>query len=182
MSNPFETLQKFKSRLGKPVRPIIELQKDCSLVNIITNPVQEGNAIRDYAHDETWLCDPNTKTTAVYIDGVFKGLGHFATEEGYCINAEKVVEPLREIPNDKIKENCEIVPASELPEGVKPTPGHTIVKGLKLSYKGIFSRLLDGGIIERGSQLKPAMTQTLVYCALVGLTMFMMGMSYAARH
>ena len=87
--NPIESIQKFRSRMGKPIRPVIELQKDCSLVNIITTSVQDGNVVRDFAHDETWTVDPSQKSIAVYIEGVFKGLGHFASEEGVVVDIEK---------------------------------------------------------------------------------------------
>lgn len=149
--------------MGKPIRPVIELQKDCSLVNIITTSVQDGNVVRDFAHDETWAVDPSQKSIAVYIDGVFKGLGHFASEEGVVVDIEKSITLEREV--EKTDKEGNIT--------------KTTISGYRLIYKGIFSKLIDGAIVERGSALKPNMTQTIIYCVLVGLTGFMMGMAYA---
>lgn len=149
MYNPLDTIRKFQSRLGKPIRPIIELQKDARIINILTTPVQEGNLINDTYRSEGWEVPSDSTASAVYIDGVFKGMGFFAGEEGVIL---------------KIKKEVTI----ENPEG----------KIITASYKGIIGRLLDANLIERGSALKPSMMQTLIYCFLIGGFCFMAGMSY----
>ena len=57
--------------------------------------------------------------------------------------------------------------------------GKLILIEITAAYKGIIGKLLDAALIERGSALKPSMMQTLIYCALVGLMMFLAGMMYS---
>ena len=149
MYNPLDTVRRFLLRIGKPIRPIIELQKGGSIVNIITTTVQTENLISDTYHAEGWEVQPDSKASAIYVDGLFKGMGFFAGEEGVILSIRKDVELL-----DK--------------------DGNVITA----SYKGIIGKLLDASLYERGSALKPSMMQTLIYCALVGLVAFMAGMSY----
>lgn len=149
MFNPFETIRKFQSRIGKPIRPIIELQKNGSIVNIVTTAVQTENLISDTYHAEGWEIDSDTAASAIYVDGIFKGMGFFAGEEGKVL---KIVKDVNLIDS----------------EG----------KVITASYKGIIGKLLDASLYERGSALKPSMMQTLIYCALVGIMCFMAGMSY----
>lgn len=137
------------SRIGKPIRPLIELQKNGSIVNVITTAVQDGNLISDAYKAEAWEVHPESIASAIYIDGIFKGMGFFAGEEGQILTIKKDVVLL----DDK---------------------GHNITA----SYKGIFGKLLDAALYERGSALKPSMMQTIIYCILTGLMMFMAGMSY----
>lgn len=91
MLNPLLTLKKIKSRMGKPIRPIVELQKDCSVVNVITTTVQTEGMINDTYQSNAWEVPANAKTTAVYVDGIFKGVGYFAGEEGVILDAMKDV-------------------------------------------------------------------------------------------
>ena len=149
MYNPLDTIRRFASRIGKPIRPIIELQKDASIVNIITSSVQTENMINDVYHTEAWEVTPDSRASAIYIDGVFKGMGFFVGEEGVVLSIKKDV-----VIEDEDKHN------------------------ITAAYKGLLGRLLDASLLERGSALKPSMMQTLIYCALVGLFMFMAGMSY----
>jgi hypothetical protein len=149
MYNPLDTFRRFQSRIGKPIRPIIELQKDASIVNILTTPVQTENLINDTYRAEGWEIPAGSRARAIYIDGLFKGMGFFAGEEGIILDMGKVVE-------------------------LQDKEGHTITA----SYKGIIGKLLDASLYERGSALKPSMMQTLIYCALFGLVAFMLGMSY----
>jgi hypothetical protein len=149
MFNLFDTIRKYRSRLGKPIRPIVELQKNARIVNILTTPVQDGNIINDTYRSEGWEVSPDSVASAIYIDGVFKGMGFFAGEEGVILTVRKEVIILDEKAN--------VITAS---------------------YKGIIGRLLDANLIERGSALKPSLTQTLIYCLLVGGFCFMAGMSY----
>lgn len=161
MFNPIETVQKIKSRLGKPVRPVIELQKNASILNIITNSIQDGNVLRDTYHDETWAIDPESRSVAVYIDGVFKGIGHWACELGVTTNLTMDIKPQKEIEITK--------------DGETTT---TKVPAFVMVFKGIFSKLIDGAIIEKGSALKPSMMQTIIYCIVALAFGFMAGMSY----
>jgi len=149
MFNLIDLYRKFKSRLGKPIRPIIELQKGCAVVNILTTPVQDGNIITDTYHSEGWEVQPTQLAHAIYIDGVFKGMGFFADEVGAILNVSKEVEAT-----------------------------DPLGKKLTAAFKGIIGQLLDAQLIERGSALKPSLTQTLIYCILVGGFCFMAGMSY----
>ena len=149
MYNPLDTLRRFQSRIGKPIRPIIELQKDASIVNILTTPVQTENLINDTYRTEGWEIPTGTKASAIYVDGLFKGMGFFAGEEGVILSVKKEV-------------------TLEDKDG----------KVITASYKGIIGKLLDASLYERGSALKPSMMQTLIYCFLVGLVAFMLGMSY----
>lgn len=144
MINPFESIQKFRSRLGKPIRPVVEIQSDASVVNIITNSIQDGNVIRDFAHDETWVKPTDAKTTAVYIDGVFKGMGYYASEEGVICNVNKEITLQRE-----------------------DTEGN-ISNVFNFSYKGIFSKMIDAKLLEMGSALKSTMTDKLIF-GFIGL-------------
>lgn len=149
MYNPLDTIRRFKSRIGKPIRPIIELQKDGSIVNVITTAIQEGNIINDTYKAEAWEIPVDSRSVAVYIDGVFKGMGFFAGEEGVVLKLSKDVNIV-----DK--------------DG----------KSITAAYKGILGKLLDAGLYERGSALKPSMMQTLIYCAMTAALCFMAGMSY----
>ena len=149
MYNPLDTVRRFLLRIGKPIRPIIEIQKGGSIVNVITTTIQTENLISDTYHAEGWEVQPDSKASAIYVDGLFRGMGFFAGEEGVILSIRKDVELL-----DK--------------------DGNVITA----SYKGIIGKLLDASLYERGSALKPSMMQTLIYCALVGLVAFMAGMSY----
>ena len=160
MFNPIDLYRKFKSRLGKPIRPIIELQKGCAVVNILTTPVQDGNIITDTYHSEGWEVQPTQLAHAIYIDGVFKGMGFFADEVGAILNVSKNVEAYQEV--------------DVFTGGVKTKE----LKRLYCAFKGIIGQLLDAQLIERGSALKPSLTQTLIYCILVAGFFFMAGMSY----
>ena len=149
MYNPLDTVRRFRSRMGKPIRPIIELQKDGSIVNVITTAIQEGNVINDTYKAEAWEIPVGSRSVAVYIDGIFKGMGFFAGEEGVILKLSKDVNIV-----DK--------------DG----------KSITAAYKGILGKLLDAGLYERGSALKPSMMQTIIYCAMTAALCFMAGMSY----
>jgi len=194
MYNPLETIRKFQSRLGKPIRPIIELQKNGSVVNIVTNTIQCENMISDTYRVEAWELHPETKASAIYIDGVFKGMGFFAGEEGHILSTK--IEDIREDEQEGIDQEdllgmevgttMKVQKDVELYNIVKDKEGNpvlndkgewTAVRILTAAYKGINGKLLDASILERGSALKPSFMQTAIYCVLVGLTCFMMGMT-----
>ena len=150
MFNPLEKIRKFQSQIGKPIRPLIELQKGTSIVNILTKTVQTENMINDSIRSDAWEIPKDAIASAIYIDGIFKGMGFFASEEGIILQATKTID-------------------------LKDTDGNTI----SFNAKGIWGKLLDASLIERGSALKPSMAQVIVYCILVGGMAFMAGMSYA---
>ena len=166
MINPLNTIRKIRSRIGKPIRTIIEVQNDCSVVEITTDSIRDGNLIRDISHDKTWALPVGSKTVAIYIDGIFKGMGHFATEEGVVVNVENEVKLQKEV---KTTDNA----------------GKPIIEnkplGFRLTFTGIFSKLIDAAIIEKGSALKQTWTTSMILIFLFGcMTAFMMGMSYAS--
>ena len=154
------------SRVGKPIRPLIELQKNGSIVNILTTAVQDGNLITDKYKSEAWEVYPGSTASAIYIDGIFKGMGFFAGEEGVIIPVKKEVE-LYTYKTDSNK------------EPMIDKDGKLILIEITAAYKGIIGKLLDAALIERGSALKPSMMQTIIYCLLTGIAMFMAGMMYA---
>lgn len=165
MYNPLDTLRRFRSRIGKPIRPIIEIQKGGSIVNVITTTIQTENLISDTYHAEGWEIQPDSKASAIYVDGLFKGMGFFAGEEGVVIQVKKEVELYSHVTD-----------ANKQP--LYDKDGKPVYVSITASYKGIIGKLLDASLYERGSALKPSMMQTLIYCALVGLVAFMAGMSY----
>lgn len=160
--NPLNTLRKLQSRIGKPIRPIIELQKEGMIINILTKTVQTENMISDPLKSEAWLLPPETPASAIYVDGIFKGMGFFAGEEGVVLKIKKDISLQEEVDSKDAFGN----------------PIKLVQDTIRASYKGLFGKLLDASLIERGSALKPSMMQTLIYCLLVGLVAFMMGMSY----
>jgi len=163
LNNPLDTIRKFQSRLGKPIRPIIEIQKEGSITSILTNTIQTENMIQDQYRNEAWQLDSNCKCTALYIDGVFKGIGYYAHEKGTTIDIKVNVEAYSE----------EI---EELLEGEK----RIIYKGtLHANYKGLLSKLLDASLLERASALKPSLMEKLIFCGIGILIGVLMGMSYA---
>ena len=153
------------SRVGKPIRPLIELQKNGSIVNILTTTVQDGNLISDTYKTEGWEVHPSSTASAIYIDGIFKGMGFFAGEEGVTIPIKKEVE----LYTYKTDENK---------QPVMDKDGNLIAIQITAAYKGIIGRLLDAALIERGSALKPSMMQMIVYILLAGIACFFAGMTY----
>jgi hypothetical protein len=147
--NPIDTFRKFRSRLGKPVRPIIELQKNGSIVNVNTTVIQTENLLSDPYGGEAWELPVESVASAIYVDGVFKGMGFFVGEEGVVLDIRKDVEIS--------SEDGKIITAS---------------------YKGLIGKLLDASLIERGSALKPSMTQVLFYAAMAFVFGAMIGASY----
>jgi hypothetical protein len=147
--NPLDTLKKFRSRLGKPVRPIIELQKNGSIVNVNTTTVQTENLISDVYRGEAWELSPGSVASAIYVDGLFKGMGFFVGDEGVILTIRKDVE-------------------------IHDEDG----KDITMAYKGVIGRLLDASLLERGSALKPTMTQVLFYAAMAFAFGAMVGASY----
>ena len=186
MFNPFDTYKRIKSRIGKPVRPIIELQKGASVVNIVTTTIQTESMIQDTRHGgEAWEVHPEDRASAIYYNGVFQGMGFFVTEEGVTLQmSEGTIEEKPRVKGTTITVNKEVeLWTEEVDEKLRPVLDDNGQPKLRpvmnAVYKGVFGKLLDGSIIERGSALKPSMTQTLIYCCLIGLTAFFMGMRYA---
>jgi hypothetical protein len=161
MFNPIDSVRRFRSRIGKPIRPIIEIQKDASIVNVITTTFQTQNLINDSSRVEAWEVHPKARASAIYIDGVFKGMGFFAGEEGVILQVKKDVD----IQGPALDKDGKIIPGE--------------LKRITFAAKGILGQLLDASLYERGSALKPSMMTTIIYCVLVGGFCFMAGMSYA---
>ena len=153
------------SRVGKPIRPLIELQKNGSIINILTTTVQDGNVITDKYKSEAWEVQPKSVASAIYIDGIFKGMGFFAGEEGAILNVEKDINLKGIVIGDDGKQKFDV-------------NGDPVLQPITFAAKGILGKLLDAALIERGSALKPSMMQTLIYCLLTGIAMFMAGMMY----
>lgn len=156
------------SRIGKPIRPLIELQKNGSIVNVITTAVQDGNLITDAYKAEAWEVHPSSTASAIYIDGIFKGMGFFAGEEGAILQVNKDVNLKGLVIGDDGKPK-------------RDADGNLILQPITFAAKGILGKLLDAALYERGSALKPSMMQTIIYVLLAGLMMFMAGMTYAGH-
>lgn len=123
--------------------------------------------INDAYHSEAWEVLPGAKASAIYVNGLFKGMGFFACEEGVVLEIEKNVHleaPVIVDGKPKLNEK-----------------GEMVLTKVTFAAKGILGRLLDASLYERGSALKPSMMQTLIYVVLAGLVAFMMGMSYAGH-
>jgi hypothetical protein len=163
--NPLDTVRRFQSRIGKPIRPIVEIQKDCSIVNVITTTVQTGNLINDPYRVEAWELPPESKAFALYIDGIFKGMSYFAGEEGRILDTRKEVSLEG--------------PVMDGANYAKDEKGNIKMQKITFAAKGILGALFDAELYKLGSALKPSMMQTMIYCALFGGFMFMAGMSYA---
>lgn len=162
MINPIDTIRKFQSRLGKPIRPIVEFQKQGSILSVVTSTIQTENMIQDQYRNEAWQLHPESKSVAVYIDGVFKGIGYFACEEGHTLNVTEDVDILRE---DRNKDGVLL--------------SEKLIPVIKASYKGLNSKLLDASLLERASALKPSLIEKLVFCGVGVLIGILVGMSYA---
>jgi hypothetical protein len=159
MQNPLDYIRRIQSRLGKPLRPVIELQSGASIVSITTTSVQDGNIISDVYKQEGWEVPPKAKSRPLWIDGIYKGQCFFVTEEGAILDVLKEVE-------------------AETPEWIDSFGVIHKSKKIIVSFKGTIGSLLDAELLKRGSALKPSMMQTMIYCFLVGGFAFMAGMSY----
>jgi len=161
MQNPMNRIRQWQSRLGKPIRPIVELQKDATVCNIITTTIQTENMVQDQYRNVAWELHPTDKTVAVYVDGVFKGIGYFAGEEGQILEMKKEVSLFREdLDEDGNRLSFKWIPV------------------LCVSYSGLMSKLLDASLLERASALKPSLMEKLVFAGIGVLIGVMMGMSY----
>jgi hypothetical protein len=162
MQNPLDTIRKWQAKLGKPIRPIIEFQKNASICSIITTTIQTENMIQDQYRNVAWELHPGDPSVAVYIDGVFKGIGHYAGEEGQILEVKKDVSLFREdLDEDGNRLSQKWIPV------------------LIASYSGLHSKLLDASLLERASALKPSLTEKLIFCGVGILIGILAGMSYA---
>lgn len=186
MAYPTNAIKKFLFRIGKQIEPVIRLPDDGSVVDIRTNTIRDENIVWDTYKNQGWEIAPGQKVHAVYIDGIFKGHGHFVTDEGVAVKMAK-------------EQN-----SSGLTPGPAPAPGpgssHTITparmdlngslmgKALDLHknvslfsskdktvitarYEGHIGTLSGINMIQRGSVLQPSMWSTLIWCLLA----FMLG-------
>jgi hypothetical protein len=162
MQNPLDTIRKWQAKLGKPIRPIVEFQKGTSVCSIVTNSIQTENMIQDQYQNKAWEVHPNDQSVALYIDGVFRGIGHYAGEEGQILNLKKEVSLFREdLDEDGTRLSSNWIPV------------------LCASYSGLHSKLLDASLLERASALKPSLMEKLIFCGVGVLIGIMVGMSYA---
>ena len=162
---------------------------------MITSSVQTENLINDTYHTEAWEVPPDSIASAIYVDGVFKGMGFFAGEEGRVLDVsfDDLREDVKEgiDPEDllgqevgtvaQVEKNVELygpVIDEVTNKPRKNDKGDYILQRITFAAKGILGRLLDASLYERGSALKPSMMQTLIYCFLVGAFAFMAGVSY----
>ena len=150
MQNPLDRVKRFTAKLGKPIRPIAEIQKRGTILNVITTTIENGNVIQDTAGMQIWEKPADARSIAIYVDGVFKGIGFFAEETGILPNVEVIID-------------------AEDPKKNK----------ILASYKGIGGQLLDAAIIERGSALKASFADKLVFAGIGLLLGILAGMSYA---
>lgn len=162
MYNPIAHLKQIRARFGMPLRPIVEFEKDGTIVNVITTSVQDNDFVNDAYHEQRWALTSESKPIALYLNGVYTGMGYVASDEGVVCSITK------DIQIDAEKEITK-------PDG---TTERITVPAYRLTFKGIISKLIDGEIIRRGSSLSVSMTQTLVYCALALMIGLMAGMSW----
>ena len=161
MQNPLDTIRQWQSRLGKPIRPIIEIKKNASMCSIITTTIETENMIQDQYRNTAWELHPDDQAVSLYVDGIFKGVGYFAGEEGQILKMEKKVSLFREDLDEegnRISDKC--------------------IPVLLASYSGLHSKLLDASLLERASALKPPMMEKLIFCGVGILIGVLVGMSY----
>jgi hypothetical protein len=162
MQNPLDTIRQWQSRLGKPIRPIIEIQKNASVCSIVTTAIQTENMVQDQYRNTAWELHPDDQAVSLYIDGIFKGVGYYAGEEGQILKMQKQVSLFRE----DLDEEGNRISSKWIPV-------------MLASYSGLHSKLLDASLLERASALKPSMMEKLVFAGIGVLIGIMVGMSYA---
>ena len=111
--------------------------------------MQDGNIISDTYRAEGWEVLPTQKAHAIYIDGIFKGMGFFADEVGCILNVSKEVD-------------------------VQDMKGNK----LTAAFKGIIGKLLDAQLIERGSALKASFSDKIIWFVIGCLVTAVFMMSY----
>lgn len=162
MKNPMVMYRTWMARLGKPIRPIVELQKGGTLINIVTTSKETiGGIIQDEYSGSAWEFYPSDETKAIYVDGVYKGQGYFVGEEGHVLSIKKDVELFKE---------------------GKDKQGSLIrIPILSLVFKGINSKVLDAAILEMGSSLKSSFTDKLVWAFIGFLLGYVVVSAYAPK-
>lgn len=123
-----KSLTRFFFRLGKQVEPIIRMPDDCSVVDIRTTAVRDENVIVDTSKMQGWEIPPGAKTHAIYIDGVFKGHGHFVVDEGIAAklsfdNKEPAPGP-GPVPAPVMINRTSQIAGPQIPQG--PGSSHTV--------------------------------------------------------
>jgi hypothetical protein len=175
MFNPLESWRKFQSRIGKPIRPVVEFQKEGSIINIVTTTVQDGNIIHDTYRSEGWELHPTDKASAIYVDGLFKGMGYAVGEEGTVLKIKKEVTLFNEVLDEN--EN----PIYDDDGKGNKIPRWINISHLNISYKGLISKLLDANLYERGSALKASFGEKLIWAFMGLLVGAMLVMSYGHK-
>lgn len=146
MFNPLNTIRKFQSRIGKPIRPIVEVRNGGAVISIVTNSIEDGNVIRNTYQDQTWGKNPDITASAIYIDGLFKGMGYCSGEEGVLLKIEKHVELFKQ----------DIDASGKL-------LSDKLIPVLPITYTGLFSKAIDGALIEKGSALKSSIGDKILW-------------------
>jgi hypothetical protein len=162
MFNPLNILRKFQSRIGKPIRPIIEFRDGGAVINIVTNTIEDGNVIKNSYQEQVWGKNPSIQASAVYVDGLYKGMGYCAGEEGVLLKIEKLVKLFKQDIDEtgkKISDN--------------------LVPVLPITYTGLFSKAIDGAIIEKGSALKSSIGDKILWFIIGCLVSAVVVMSWS---
>jgi len=179
MVNPQTSIKKFLFRIGKQIEPVIRLPDDCSIVDIRTTTVRDENYIVDTYKAQAWEIAPGQKVHAIYIDGIFKGHGHFVTDEGVAVEMKKDTTAPGPAPGPG--STATVRPASmdkdySILGKVATVNKQVILKSSKepgkvitARYEGHIGTLSAINMIQRGSVLQPSMWATIVWCLVSGL-------------
>jgi len=192
MVSPKTSLKKFLFRIGKQVEPIIRLPDDCSVVDIRTNTIRDENIVWDTYKNQGWEIKSGAKVHAIYIDGIFKGHGHFVADEGIAVDLKMETIPGAVTigpapgpggspggPQRSIGPGSShtITPASMDKNGSMMGKNIDLVKNVVLKsskadriitarYEGHIGTLAGVNMIQRGSVLQPSRWETLVWCGV----------------
>lgn len=173
MANPQTSIKKFLFRIGKQIEPVIRLPDDCSIVDIRTTTVRDENYVVDTYKAQAWEIAPGQKVHAIYIDGIFKGHGHFVTDEGVAVEMKReipvpqstaTVRPVSMDKNYSILGKVATVNKDVVLKSSKDTG-----KVITARYEGHIGTLSAINMIQRGSVLQPSMWSTIVWCLVSGL-------------
>lgn len=187
MDSPQVRFKKFMFRIGKQIEPVIRLPDDGSVVDIRTNTLRDENYVVDSYKSQGWEIPPGSKVHAIYIDGIFKGHGHFVTDEGVAVELGRKTTPGTPGP--------QLGPGPQPGTATGPGSSHTVTppamdrnysitgrvsnieksvvlksskdqKVITARYEGHIGTLSAINMIQRGSVLQPSMASTILYCVM----------------
>lgn len=180
MFSPQTSIKKFLFRIGKQIEPVIRLPDNCAVVDIRTNTVRDENYVVDTYKAQAWEIQPGHMVHAIYIDGIFKGHGHFVVDEGIAVDITKDHKPgattigpagsTATIHPAAMDRNYSILgKVANIQKNVvlKSSKDETVITA---RYEGHIGTLSAINMIQRGSVLQPSMWATIVWC-LVSLLM-----------